>query len=512
MPVWKILCIDTSASANEMMQLLLGDLFFLERRVRVLKALSIREAERALETHSDIAVIIIDIEEDKAEGLRFVHEVRNKYNNAKVRIVLRTGYPCILPSKQDILDYMIDGYIPKEIATQTQIEITVMTAIRAYHQIISTEKMLSGLAGSIAHEMRNPLAQIHGNLRLIQEQIPHLNAQPIVAEHIDYAQKVIQSGLQVVDMTMDAIREKPVNPHSFELLSARSLAEESVADYACGGDEYVDRVSIKGEDFKLIAEPVMVKYVLYNLIKNALFYVKAMPDAEIVITLMPAIGEVNCIEVRDTGPGIAAEAIPKLFDSFYTAGKQGGTGLGLSYCKRSMTALGGDIRCCSELDQYTAFILSFPSVSDELLKIVNRKAKAPPAEYRLLSLQGKTVLLVEDDRISRVIGKAMLERQGMHCLEAANGQQALELLAMQHCDLILTDMQMPLMNGLELIKAVKEGEKKAGDAHIPIIVLSSEEGDMVDAAMQLGASGCLMKPVEAGVLMPRLQQLWADSD
>ena len=131
--------------------------------------------------------------------------------------------------------------------------------------------------------MRNPLSQIHSSLYLIKEQIPYLNTQ--AAEHIKDAHKVIQNDLQVLDITMDAIKEKPIDPDSLVLLSA-----------------------------------------------------------------------------RDTGPGIAPEAIPKLFNSFYTAGKQGGTGLGLSYCKRTINALGGDIRCESELGKHTAFTLSFPVV------------------------------------------------------------------------------------------------------------------------------------------------------
>ena len=80
---------------------------------------------------------------------------------------------------------------------------------------------------------------------------------------------------------------------------------------------------------------------------------------------MPSVNGANQTDVRDTGPGIESEAIPKLFDSFYTSDKQGGTGLVLSYCKRTMTALGGDIHCESELGKYTAFTLSFPKVSED---------------------------------------------------------------------------------------------------------------------------------------------------
>jgi signal transduction histidine kinase len=220
---------------------------------------------------------------------------------------------------------------------------------------------LKSLAGSIAHEMRNPLAQLHGMLYLLEEQIPYLNNN----SYIQDAYKVIQNGFQVIDITMDAINDKPIDRESFVVLSALDLVEEAVKDYAYEEAAHAEKVSVKGGDFKLMAEPVMVKYVLYNLIQNALWYVKSLPDAEILISVMPNVDGVNQIEVRDTGPGIAADIIPKLFDPFYTSDKQGGTGLGLSYCKRTMSALGGDISCHSALGQYTAFVLSFPTLSAE---------------------------------------------------------------------------------------------------------------------------------------------------
>jgi signal transduction histidine kinase len=226
--------------------------------------------------------------------------------------------------------------------------------------------ILKSLAASIAHEMRNPLAQISGNLYLIEElqkQVPYqYGAKPIVAHHIDNAKRVIKNGLQVIDITIDAIKDRPVNTENFQMIWARALVEEAVEDYAYEEPEHAEQVSVKGDDFALMAEPVMVKYVLYNLLQNALWQIKTLPDTKIIISLKVSDSGLNQIEVRDTGSGIAAEAIPKLFDSFYTSGKQGDTGLGLAYCKRTMVALGGDISCESEVDQYTAFTLLFPEV------------------------------------------------------------------------------------------------------------------------------------------------------
>ena len=399
------------------------------------------------------------------------------------------------------------------LSTQNIVEIEKHALAEQERQKMKLERQkahhLKSLAGSIAHEMRNPLAQIHGNLHLIQEQIPHLNAQ--AAEHINDAHKVIKSGLQVIDLTMDAIREKPIDPDRFQLLSAQDLVVESVTDFAYVEAEHSDRVSVKGGDFKIMAEPVMVKYVLYNLIKNALYYVKTLPDAEIIICVMPITHQ---IEVRDTGPGIEPEAISKLFDGFYTAGKQGGTGLGLPYCKRTMTALGGEIRCESELGKHTTFTLSFPVLSAQQIEQGQQqqqkaasKTDTAPKPIESVSLAGKTVLLAEDERTSRMIVKGILEKQGIHCLESENGQEALDLLSAHNCDLILTDIHMPVINGLELIQTVRRREKTTNNTPMPIIALTSEEGDMVDVAMQLGIHNCLPKPVSAERLVSQLQQL-----
>ena len=220
-------------------------------------------------------------------------------------------------------------------------------------------KVLKSLAGSIAHEMRNPLSQIHGSLHFILRQVSALDEQ--LMSYLNDANKIAKSGLQVIDITMDAINEKPIDKATFSIFSAKDMVSDTLNEYAYSDSQHAEKLSYTGGDFKLLADPVIVKYILYNLIGNALYYVKTLPDAEIVIYLIP---DKRQIEIRDTGPGIPPSALPMLFDSFYSSGKQGGTGLGLAYCKRSMTSLGGSIDCDSELGSYTAFTLTFPELQD----------------------------------------------------------------------------------------------------------------------------------------------------
>ena len=124
-------------------------------------------------------------------------------------------------------------------------------------------------------------------------------------------------------------------------------------------------------------------------------------------------------------------------------------------------------------------------------------------------LAGKTLLIAEDDRTSRMIVKSILDRQGIQCLEAENGQEALNLLAEHHCDLMLTDMQMPIMNGLKLIETIRQRETIASGNPLPIIALTSEEGDILNNAIKLGVNDYLVKPVSVEGLVPKLQQLLA---
>lgn len=151
----------------------------------------------------------------------------------------------------------------------------------------------------------------------------------------------------------------PLKKEDFKIISALDICNEAVSEYAYKESAYRQKVSVTGGNFQVLADPVLMKYILYNLIGNALYYVQNMPDANIVISMLPVTRQ---IEVRDTGPGIAPESITKLFDSFFTSGKSGGTGLGLAYCKRTMQALDGDIHCVSELGKFTSFILSFPKI------------------------------------------------------------------------------------------------------------------------------------------------------
>jgi CheY-like chemotaxis protein len=119
----------------------------------------------------------------------------------------------------------------------------------------------------------------------------------------------------------------------------------------------------------------------------------------------------------------------------------------------------------------------------------------------------RSILVVEDERLSRIIIIATLESHGFHCIAAENGQQALELLTIRHCDLILTDLKMPVVDGVEFIKIVRNREKLKGEKAIPIVVLSAASGEMAIEAKQLGISDFFVKSISIDKLVPKIRFL-----
>ncbi|MDG1693474.1 MAG: response regulator [Porticoccaceae bacterium] len=120
----------------------------------------------------------------------------------------------------------------------------------------------------------------------------------------------------------------------------------------------------------------------------------------------------------------------------------------------------------------------------------------------------RTILVVEDERLSRTIIVATLESHGLKCIPAENGQQALELLTIRHCDLILTDLSMPIVDGIEFIKIVRKREKLTGKNNpIPIVVLSAEKSEIINGTRELDISGYFVKSISIDKLVPKLKYL-----
>lgn len=362
-----------------------------------------------------------------------------------------------------------------------------------------------GLAGSVAHEMRTPLAQVRHALDNIANALSGRGASQPVAlapaqvqqllANVQQGHEAIARGLQAIEITLKQLQPDAPDQGRLHTLSAAETVRGAVDHFAYDAAEHRARVQVVVEqDFRFRADPTAVELVFFNLMKNALYYAPLHPDMtmRLTVTTQP----VPSVVVRDTGPGIVPEFVPHLFEEFQTTGKAEGTGLGLSFCRRIMRGLGGDIDCRSEVGRFTEFTLRF----------VLAPAGAPVTTVAPASvaLAGRSVLVVDDQPLNRTIARALVGELGLTVLEAEHGQQALDMLQAGHLpDAILMDINMP---GLDGIAATRRLRALPGDAgRVPVLALTANDSPAVQTrARAAGMQGVLGKPIDPAALQRAL--------
>ncbi|MDP3593080.1 ATP-binding protein, partial [Phenylobacterium sp.] len=255
---------------------------------------------------------------------------------------------------------------------------------------------------------------------------------------------------------------------------------------------------------QFVGDAVRLKQVVGNLLSNAVKFT-AQGQVSISITLdePPAGPATLLLEVRDTGVGFPPDFAAALFQRFRQAGSSrfGGAGLGLSITRALVEMMGGEIEAASTLGQGSAFRVSLP-----LARAPAREAHAPaaPEAHPPRSLSTLRVLLAEDHPINQRVVELILAPYEVALTIVDDGAQALAAHAASRFDLVLMDMQMPVMDGLAATRAIRERERETG-AHIPIVMLSANamtqhRQDAADA----GADHHLAKPITAAALIQAL--------
>ena len=147
MKMWKVLIVDDEADIHSITELVMDDFLFQGRKITFLNAYSAKEAKEILKEHNDVAVILLDVVmETETAGLDLVKYVRNDLSNKLVRIILRTGHPGNAPEKRVIIDYDINDYKHKTDLTKAKLDTKLITAIRAYRDLIILDKSRKGLS------------------------------------------------------------------------------------------------------------------------------------------------------------------------------------------------------------------------------------------------------------------------------------------------------------------------------------------------------------------------------
>jgi hypothetical protein len=310
---------------------------------------------------------------------------------------------------------------------------------------------------------------------------------------------------EVLDFSKIEAGVLEIKPYDFSL---RSLLDEVMqlmrftAEAKSLGLEYRCPADIPD---RLHGDASRVRQVLLNIIGNALRFTET---GEVIVRVERTGTEAGAIRLRfsviDTGVGIREEQQAKLFERFTQlddtpSRTHGGTGLGLAISKHLVEAMGGRIGVESVYSQGSTFWFDLPmSVADNTGELTGGEAEP-------ILLQGLKVLLVDDDAINRLAGQRILEQAGCVVTLASDGEEALKVLVQRPVDLVLMDIHMPRLDGIEATRRIREGWDR-GESHIPIIgltasVMKDEQEQYLDAGMD----DVVAKPVEIDVLTRAMQ-------
>ncbi|MDK9770197.1 hybrid sensor histidine kinase/response regulator [Vibrio sp. B181a] len=395
---------------------------------------------------------------------------------------------------------------------------TLLTRVQSTIEADRRIRQSRALANSIAHEMRNPLAQVQLQFEALKQHIENHAPVEQIKLDIENGQAAIQRGRQLIDIILREVSDSSPEHEPIAMTSIHKAVDQAVSHYGFENEKIIERIRLpQHTDFVAKLNETLFNFVIFNLIRNAIYYFDSYPDSQIEISTKTGPYE-NTLIFRDTGPGIDETISHKIFDDFFSYQKSGGSGLGLGYCQRVMRSFGGRIECESKLGEFTEFHLYFPVVpnapkADTLRtpyfndwKQNKRSNEHKVASNVQINNQAQTVLIVDDKEVQRALVQMYLNQLGVNSLQANNGENAVEVFKANHVDLILMDVQMPVMNGFDASQRIKELSPQT-----PIIALSGESGerelDMINKLMD----GRLEKPTTLNALRHVLGN-WLNKD
>ena len=401
----------------------------------------------------------------------------------------------------NMLDF-IANQIAIAIQRRTMLDNLILARQKAEEAAQSKQTFMS----TMSHEIRTPLNEVIGITNLLMQGNPR-------EDQMDLIKTLRFSGNHLMTLVNDVLDYNKME-------SGKIVFEQTQFNITDFLDEIKRSYSFRANEKRLefdiikninvpvtvIGDPLRLNQILSNLLSNALKFT-LVGSIRVDVTEIERTGNRSKIEFRvsDAGIGIPGDKHIAIFDSFTQASTDttrrfGGTGLGLSICKKLIELQGGTIRVESEPDKGSTFIFSL------LVGVSDNQVKSHPdgTSEMLRGLAGKRILVAEDNKINFFVANKFLIGWGMVVTHAENGQLALEMLNKEEFDLVLMDLHMPILDGIEATRIIRNSDNlKIKD--IPIIALTaaimSESHDRIE---DLNINDYVLKPFKPQDLYDRI--------
>jgi signal transduction histidine kinase len=368
----------------------------------------------------------------------------------------------------------------------------------------------SRFLANMSHELRTPLNSVIG----FSEQLGKSDLSVEQKEQVRAIRRSSEMLLELVNEILDFSKYE-IGKGNFEVQPFYPLKEiqevfNSMHVLAENKNiQLVDKV-VLDKKLCLTGDRLRLKQVVMNLLTNA---IKFTADGEVRLSVQFDQEEkqkgILKVRVEDTGIGIVKKDLEYIFDEFYQSysssrSKQQGTGLGLAICKKIVELQGGKIEVSSVVDKGSVFSfeIPFPIVEE------TEKAETPPDKKAgpQTTLAGKRILLVDDNKMNVLLAQTILKKWEMIYDSAYDGKEALDLFKNNEYDLVLTDIQMPVMGGVELTHEIRYngGPEKSG---IPILGITAHVlQENRDAYLKVGMNDLVLKPFLEKELIDKIKK------